>query len=287
MLVFTTHTEIHSFLSDKKKSVGLVPTMGALHKGHISLVEIVAQENEWVIVSIFINPTQFNNPEDLANYPKNLVQDKIALSAYDEKLILYVPEPEDLYPEKLESKEYHFNGLEKHMEGAFRPGHFNGVATVVEALFKKLIPNRAYFGEKDYQQLQIIKALNKQLDLKIKIVECPIIREKDGLAMSSRNTLLNPEQREAAPVIFKSLKEIKFHQTQWSVSEMEAFFQASIERESQLKLDYFYVAKTSDLIPTYNLEAGMTYRIFVAVFAGKTRLIDTVELEKKNTFTPC
>ena len=111
MLVFTTHTEIHSFLSDKKKSVGLVPTMGALHKGHISLVEIAAQENEWVIVSIFINPTQFNNPEDLANYPKNLVQDKIALSAYDEKLILYVPEPEDLYPEKLESKEYHFNGL--------------------------------------------------------------------------------------------------------------------------------------------------------------------------------
>jgi pantoate--beta-alanine ligase len=173
------------------------------------------------------------------------------------------------------------------MEGAFRPGHFNGVATVVEALFKKLAPNRAYFGEKDYQQLQIVKALNKQLDLKIKIVSCPIIREKDGLAMSSRNTLLSPAQREAAPVIFKSLKEIKSNQIQWSVSEMEAFFQASIERESQLKLDYFYVAKTSDLIPTHTLEAGMTYRIFVAVFAGKTRLIDTVELEKKNTFTPC
>ena len=167
MFVYTTHREIHSFLKDKKGSVGLVPTMGALHQGHASLVEKATLENEWVIVSIFINPTQFNNQEDLAEYPKTLTKDQQKLAPLKEKLLLYVPEYTDLYPEKLASKSYRFDGLEKHMEGAYRPGHFDGVATVVQSLFEKLSPNRAYFGEKDFQQLQIIKALVVQLDLKI------------------------------------------------------------------------------------------------------------------------
>ena len=131
MLVFTTHSEVRSFLKDKKKSIGLVPTMGALHKGHVSLVEKAAQENEWIIVSIFVNPTQFNNPEDLLKYPKSLEEDKFLLAPFKKKLILYVPQSKDLYPEKLVSKTYNFGGLEKHMEGAFREEHFNGVATVV------------------------------------------------------------------------------------------------------------------------------------------------------------
>ena len=204
MLVFTTHSEVRSFLKDKKKSIGLVPTMGALHKGHVSLVEKAAQENEWIIVSIFVNPTQFNNPEDLLKYPKSLEEDKFLLAPFKKKLILYVPQSKDLYPEKLVSKTYNFGGLEKHMEGAFREEHFNGVATVVESLFRKLHPNKAYFGEKDFQQLQIIKALNAQKKLGVTIVPCPIVREKDGLAMSSRNRLLTQSQRQAAAQIYKN-----------------------------------------------------------------------------------
>ena len=277
--MFNTHSEVQSFLKDKKKSVGLVPTMGALHKGHISLVEKAAQENEWIIVSIFVNPTQFNNPEDLANYPKNIAEDKIMLAPFKEKLILYVPKSKDLYPKNLISKEFCFAGLEKQMEGTFRPGHFNGVATVIESLFHKLLPNRAYFGEKDFQQLQIIKALTKQLGLNIKIIGCPIVREKDGLALSSRNKLLTLEERKAASVIFKTLKEIKSRQENWNINEMETYFKKSIEREYHLRTEYFFIAKTNDLIPLKALDKGGCYRIFVAVFAGKTRLIDTLELE--------
>ena len=278
MLIFTTHSEVRSFLKDKKKSIGLVPTMGALHKGHVSLVEKAAQENEWIIVSIFVNPTQFNNPEDLLKYPKSLEEDKFLLAPFKKKLILYVPQSKDLYPEKLVSKTYNFGGLEKHMEGAFREEHFNGVATVVESLFRKLHPNKAYFGEKDFQQLQIIRDLNSQLDLQIEIIGCPIIREDDGLAMSSRNSLLSPAQRKSVPIIFKTLQEIIAHQKEWNISKMETYFRRSIEKESQLKVEYFFVAKTSNLIPVKQIEKEKFHRIFVAVFAGKTRLIDTVEL---------
>ena len=278
MFVYTTHREIHSFLKDKKGSVGLVPTMGALHEGHISLVKKATLENEWVIVSIFINPTQFNNQEDLAKYPKNLTKDQQKLAPFKEKLLLYVPEYTDLYPEKLASKSYHFGGLEKHMEGAYRPGHFDGVATVVQSLFEKLSPNRAYFGEKDFQQLQIIKALVVQLDLKIEVVSCPIIREDDGLAMSSRNALLSPKERKAASEIYKALQVIQSNQTAWDASKMLLYFKTKVEEKPEMTVDYFFIANTTNLIPVQYLEKGTSYRIFVAVFTGKTRLIDTVEL---------
>lgn len=278
MFVFTSHREIHSFFKDKKGSVGLVPTMGALHQGHASLVEKATLENEWVIVSIFVNPTQFNNQEDLAKYPKTLTKDQQRLAPFKEKLLLYVPEYTDLYPEKLTSKSYRFDGLEKHMEGAYRPGHFDGVATVVQSLFEKLSPNRAYFGEKDFQQLQIIKALVVQLDLKIEVVSCPIIREDDGLAMSSRNALLSPKERKAASEIYKALQVIQSNKTAWDASKMSHYFKTKVEEKPEMTVDYFFIAKTTDLIPVQSLERETSYRIFVAVYTGKTRLIDTVEL---------
>ena len=164
------------------------------------------------------------------------------------------------------------------MEGAFRDNHFNGVATIIEALFRNLKPDRAYFGEKDFQQLQIIKVLNDQLNLGIEIIGCPIIREIDGIAMSSRNQLLNKRERDTAPIIFQTLRKIGENSDQWDVNYMTHFFKKSVEKNSFLRVEYFFVAEETTLIPVKNLKKQNTYRIFVAVNAGKTRLIDTLKL---------
>jgi pantoate--beta-alanine ligase len=252
--------------------------MGALHKGHLSLVQKAAENNNWVLVSIFINPTQFNNANDLAKYPKNMAKDLELLTPYNKKLIVYTPNDSDLYPKAINAKKYDFGSLALHMEGAFRDNHFNGVATVVEALFRNLKPDRAYFGEKDFQQLQIIKVLNDQLNLGIEIIGCPIIREIDGIAMSSRNQLLNKKERNTAPIIFQTLQKIDENSDQWDVNYMTHFFKKSVEKNSFLKVEYFFVAEETTLIPVKNLKKQNTYRIFVAVNAGKTRLIDTLKL---------
>ena len=278
MFVFTTHHELRSFLKKQTGSVGMVPTMGTLHKGHLSLVQKAAENNDWVLVSIFVNPTQFNDSNDLAKYPKNMEKDLEILTPYNKKLIVYTPDDSDLYPKAINAKKYNFGSLAGHMEGAFRDNHFNGVATVIEALFWNLKPDRAYFGEKDFQQLQIIKALNDQLNLGIEIIGCPIIREIDGVAMSSRNQLLNKKERNTAPIIFQTLRKINENSDQWDVNYMTNFFKQSVEKNSFLRVEYFFVAEEATLIPVKSLKKQNNYRIFVAVNAGKTRLIDTLKL---------
>ena len=278
MFVFTTHREVRSFLKKQTGNVGLVPTMGALHKGHLSLVQKAAENNDWVLISIFVNPTQFNEANDLAKYPKNTEKDLEILTPYNKKLIVYTPDDSDLYPKAINAKKYNFGSLAVHMEGAFRDNHFNGVATVIEALFWNLKPDRAYFGEKDFQQLQIIKALNDQLNLGIEIIGCPIIREIDGVAMSSRNQLLNKKERNTAPIIFQTLRKIDENSDQWDVNYMTNFFKQSVEKNSFLRVEYFLVAEEATLIPVKSLKKQNNYRIFVAVNAGKTRLIDTLKL---------
>ncbi len=278
MLVFKTAHELRSCFKSNTQTLGLVPTMGTLHEGHLSLVRKACEENDTVVVSIYINPTQFNDTTDLEKYPSDLEKDKTLLKPFSNQLVLYAPDHKELYPEGIQSKTYDFGTLVTQMEGAFREGHFNGVATVVETLFKKIQPHRAYFGEKDFQQLQVVKALNTQKKLGVSIISCPIVREQDGLAMSSRNRLLSPEQRRAAPRIFASLAELKKKSFEKEVSAMETFFKKKISQQKELKVEYFSVASPSDLIPVTMLEEGVSYRIFVSVFAGKTRLIDTVEL---------
>ena len=280
MFVFTTHREVRSFLKKQTGNVGLVPTMGALHKGHLSLVQKAAENNDWVLISIFVNPTQFNEANDLAKYPKNTEKDLEILTPYNKNLIVYTPDDSDLYPKAINAKKYNFGSLAVHMEGAFRDNHFNGVATVIEALFWNLKPDRAYFGEKDFQQLQIIKALNDQLNLGIEIIGCPIIREIDGVAMSSRNQLLNKKERNTAPIIFQTLRKIDENSDQWDVNYMTNFFKQSVEKNSFLRVEYFLVAEEATLIPVKSLKKQNNYRIFVAVNAGKTRLIDTLKLRR-------
>ena len=280
MLTFKASKEIRAYLKSRSKSIGLVPTMGALHSGHLSLVKKACEENDYVVISIYVNPTQFNHKIDLENYPSTPDGDMILLDSFSDQIIFYTPDHKDLYPGKIKSKSYNFGSITTHMEGQFRPGHFNGVATVVEALFKNIRPKNAYFGEKDFQQLQMIKNLNAQKKLNITIVGCPIIREKDGLAMSSRNSLLNQEQRKAAPIIYATLQTLNEKYLKCNVYEMSVFFKKQVEQHC-LKVEYFFVASINDLIPVSKLEFKKKYRFFVAVFAGKTRLIDTIELNRK------
>ncbi len=279
MLTFKTSKEIRAYFKSRSKSIGLVPTMGALHSGHLSLVKKACAENDYVVISVYVNPTQFNHKIDLESYPSNINSDKVLLDPYSDQIIFYTPDHKDLYPGKIQSKSYNFGSITAHMEGLFRPGHFDGVATVVEALFKNIQPKKAYFGEKDFQQLQMIKNLNAQKKMNVTIVSCPIVRENDGLAMSSRNLLLSPEQRKAAPVIYATLQTLNKKNLKSDVSLMNRFFKKQVEQHC-LKVDYFFVASINDLIPVSKLELNKKYRFFVAVFAGKTRLIDTIELDR-------
>jgi len=278
MLVFKTAHHLRSRFKSNLQTIGLVPTMGALHKGHLSLVKKACEENDKVVVSIYVNPTQFNEVSDLKKYPSNLEKDLKLLQSFSNQVVLYTPDHKDLYPDGIQSKTYDFGTIAAHMEGEYRVGHFEGVATVVEALFRKIQPQKAYFGEKDFQQLQIIKALNAQKKLGVTIVPCPIVREKDGLAMSSRNRLLTQSQRQAAAQIYTVLDELKKRKLGKEVHAMKDFFIKELSREKELKVEFFFVASTNDLVPVTTIQEGFIYRIFTAVFAGKTRLIDTVEL---------
>ena len=280
MQIIKTAEGLQKVLGQRKLSLGLVPTMGALHQGHLSLIKRALIENSIVVVSIYINPTQFDQKEDLKNYPRTLASDLNLLSLLSEDLIVFTPSDEALYPHGIISKEFDFGSLSVHMEGASRPGHFYGVATVVEALFKSVLPDKAYFGEKDFQQLQIIKALNLQLNLGIEIIGCPIERTPEGLALSSRNTLLSPKQKKAAALIYQSLNFLTDKIEQWSVSQMEAYFKTKVEALEDFRVDYFAIA-AADLIPVKTLDSKLDYRVFVAVFVGNIRLIDTLELVRK------
>lgn len=278
MLVFKTSLKLKKFLNSKGVSVGLIPTMGALHTGHLSLVERAFEENDYVVISIYINPTQFNNLSDFKNYPQNQKKDISLLKPFSKKIIVYIPENKEIYPNGIKSNSYDFGSLDQHMEGKFRDNHFNGVATVVEALFKNTTPNKAYFGEKDFQQFQIIKSLVEQKKINTKLILCPIVREKSGLALSSRNKQLNSTQKKLASSIHFTLKKIKRIYNQYDVNELEKIFIDKIEDSKQLKVEYFCIASENDLIPIKNIVNNKNLRVFVAVYVGQTRLIDNIKL---------
>ncbi|TPN87616.1 pantoate--beta-alanine ligase [Aquimarina algicola] len=262
----------------QKKSIGFVPTMGALHKGHLALVERALKENDEVIVSIFVNPTQFNNTEDLDNYPRTLEKDVALLSELSEHIIVFSPSPKEIYGDRVISIDYDFGGIEHEMEGKYRPGHFDGVGTVLKHFFTIVDPTRAYFGEKDFQQLQIVRKLVEIENMSVQIVGCPIYREKSGLALSSRNKRLTQKQLEASLLIFKILTQVKEDFGTKNVIHLKDWVSKQFENDHELELEYFEIAKTADLQSIQQKQENIKYRAFIAVFAGKVRLIDNIAL---------
>jgi pantoate--beta-alanine ligase len=281
MLIFETQLALIEHLkenSNSKTTLGFVPTMGALHQGHLSLVEKSLQNNDLTIVSIFVNPTQFNNPEDLEKYPRNLESDITKLQTVSDNVIIYAPSVDDIYEGNTTSKSFYFDGLENQMEGKFRPGHFEGVGTIVKRLFEIVNPTNAYFGEKDFQQLQIIKKLAEKENFLINIVECPIFREENGLAMSSRNERLSPNDRNAAAIIYKTLLEVKHKFASESLSEIALWVNQVFENQPDFKLDYFEIADETTLQSCETKNPNQKCRAFIAVFVNNIRLIDTISL---------
>ena len=254
-----------------KRTVGLVPTMGALHAGHAALIRRAVAENGVVIVSDFVNPTQFNNPMDLRAYPRQLSQDAQLVKALGAD-ILFAPSVEEMYPEP-DERVFDLSPLDSVMEGAKRPGHFNGVAQIVSRLLTLVMPDRAYFGEKDYQQLLIVQRLVKQLELLVEIVPCPIVREEDGLAMSSRNQLLSAECRREAPRIQQALRGAADILSAQGIEAARQWVTEEINRGGVLQTEYVSFASADDLMPMSNYVPGVTMG-FVAVQAGNVRLID-------------
>ncbi|GAA4280485.1 pantoate--beta-alanine ligase [Gaetbulibacter aestuarii] len=282
MKVYTNKEDIRKAIAKFKsdgKHLGLVPTMGALHEGHLDLVKKACKENDKVAVTIFVNPTQFNNAEDLEKYPRTLDTDLKALEALDtDNIMVYAPEVDDIYEGQTTSESFDFDGLEHEMEGKFRPGHFNGVGTVVKHLFKIIEPERAYFGEKDFQQLAIIKKMVKKEALPVKVIACPIFREPSGLAMSSRNLRLTPEHKKAAPFIYKTLKTVRSKFGTESAQNISAWVQEEFAKQPLLELEYFVIADTKTLKPIEQIEPQKAYRAFIAVYADDIRLIDNIAL---------
>jgi len=280
MNIFTEKQALKVYLSKIKaqnKTIGFVPTMGALHQGHLWLIKKAHQKNDIVVVSVFVNPTQFDKKEDLINYPKTLDND-IALLESVSCDVLFHPSVAEIYGEHTVSEKFDFDGLEDQMEGKFREGHFDGVGTIVKTLFEIVGPNRAYFGQKDFQQLQIIKKMVKKYRLPLKIKGCKIFREDDGLAMSSRNIRLTQEHRKAAPLIYKTLEIAKKKFRKHSSSEVTEWVKNKFKKEDLLELEYFTIADEKTLETIKNKESGKEYRAFIAVFAGKIRLIDNIRL---------
>lgn len=281
MFIFNNKVDLHKHLEKakgKNASVGFVPTMGALHQGHLSLLKTALENNDIAVVSIFVNPTQFNNPEDLDKYPRNLEADVAKIKSVSGQIIIYAPTVEDIYEGKTESKHYDFDGLENQMEGRFRPGHFDGVGTVVKRLFEIIKPDNAYFGEKDFQQLQIVKKLAEKEQLPVNVIGCPIFREENGLAMSSRNERLSKQQREKAGLIFQTLTQAKQRFENDSAEAVKQFVAQVFAAQNDFELEYFEIADEATLLPVTDKKEGQKPRAFIAVFVNKIRLIDTIPL---------
>jgi len=259
-------------------TIGFVPTMGALHQGHLALMQRSLKENDDTVVSIFVNPTQFNNPEDLDKYPRTLEEDVKKMRGLSDKMILYAPSVDDIYEGHTISQSFDFDGLENQMEGKFRPGHFNGVGTIVKRLFEIVTPTNAYFGEKDFQQLQIVKKMVEKTNLPVNVVGCPIFREDNQLAMSSRNERLTPEERKEAAIIYKVLTEAKEIFKTNSPEETIKFVENAFKDNERFELEYFVIADESTLLPIDKKNEDKNYRAFIAVFVNSIRLIDTISL---------
>lgn len=277
MIIIEKATELKTIIAASRgegKTIGFVPTMGALHKGHMSLVQECRAKNQLCVVSIFVNPTQFNNADDLKHYPRTMQADCTMLEK-EHVDIIFAPTVEEVYPEE-DSRLFDFGRLDKVMEGEHRPGHFNGVAQVVSRLFDMVMPDNSYFGEKDFQQLAIIKDMVKQLELKVNIVPCAIVREDDGLAMSSRNTRLTEEHRAIAPLIYKTLEASKGMVSTHTIEEVKQMVIDTISASALLEIEYF------DITNTLTLESCSDWKVAgqkvgcIAVFAGDIRLIDNI-----------
>jgi len=257
------------------KTIGFVPTMGALHQGHLQLLNASAQQNDVTICSIFVNPTQFNNPDDYKLYPRTLDQDTELLQAVNCD-ILFAPAAEEVYPQQHTLLQFSFGALEAVMEGAHRPGHFNGVATIVSKLFHLVQPHRAYFGQKDLQQVAIVRQLVHALSFDVKLVCFPTVREEDGLAMSSRNTRLNAAQRQAAPNLYKALKLAEAQLKQKEVPAIKADVVAYLSQVEGVALEYFEVADPATLQPVEDVRGVQEVALCLAAAVGPVRLIDNM-----------
>lgn len=265
-------------LKQQGLSIGFVPTMGALHQGHISLIEKALATCDKVVVSIFVNPTQFDNPEDLKKYPRTLEEDVKRIEKLSEDVIIFSPPANEIYGNEVSSEEFSFDGLENEMEGRYRAGHFNGVGTVVKKLFEMVEPDKAFFGEKDYQQLQIIKKLVEKQHLNIDIIGCPIDREVSGLARSSRNERLSDSQRQRASVIYKILLQVKKDFGTKTATEITNWVTEQFKKEKDLDLEYFEIANADTLKTVQERKEGEKYRAFIAAYSGDIRLIDNIAL---------
>lgn len=282
MEVLKSKKTLRDFVERQKemgKRIGFAPTMGALHNGHLSLYEVAKKENDLVISSIFVNPTQFNNPEDLEKYPRDINGDILILENSGLVDAVYIPEVIDIYPEKTESTHYDFDGLENEMEGKSRPGHFDGVGTVVEELFRQVRPDNAYFGEKDFQQLAIIKKMVEKKQLPIKIKGVPIYRDENGLALSSRNQRLHENRREASKIIYQTLKKVDDWFRVITIPEIKERVADIFDHQQGMQLEYFLIADEDTLKEADFFYKDRNYRAFIVVMVDGVRLIDNMHLD--------
>ncbi len=282
MKIFEKQVDLNAHLksiSTTNTTIGFVPTMGALHSGHLSLLQESMRKNTHTVISIFVNPTQFNNQEDLEKYPRTLDHDVEKIKTISNQIIVYAPTVDDIYEGNTVSQHFNFDGLENQMEGQFRPGHYDGVGTVVKRLFEIVQPTRAYFGEKDFQQLQIVKKLVQKLKMPITIIGCPIHRETNGLAMSSRNERLSESEKKEAAIIYKTLKQSKAKFKTESASAVTNWVSKTFDKIPNIKLEYFQIADENTLLPCLRKVENKKYRAFIAVFINNIRLIDTIALK--------
>ena len=280
MLIFRDISPLQNHLKNLKnnnKIIGFVPTMGALHKGHLSLVKKSISQNDSTVVSIFINPTQFNNVIDLKTYPSDINKDLELLRSISDKIIVFNPESDELYAGDIRLDQFNFNGLDKYMEGEFRGNHFAGVATVVSKLFSLIKADYAYFGEKDFQQLRIIENLIKEKKFKINLIRCETIRSEDGLALSSRNNKLNFSSKKIATNLFKALNFAKEKFDVLSVNEIKQKISHNLSNFKEIQLEYFVIADEKNLKPIRDKKAEQC-RAFIAAYVSGVRLIDNVKL---------
>ena len=281
MHIFNGNADLIGYLKSittPLSTIGFVPTMGALHQGHLSLMQESLSENDITVVSIFVNPTQFNNPEDLAKYPRTLDDDVQKIAVLDANIIVFAPGIDAIYNGNATSDFFDFDDLENQMEGKFRPGHFNGVGTIVKRLFEIVKPTIAYFGEKDFQQLQIVKKLVAKYNMEVIIKGCPILREANNLAMSSRNALLSSQEKQEASIIYKTLVTSKKKFEKESALAITKWVEKSFEKNPIFKLDYFQIADEKTLLACNRKNKAKKYRAFIAVFVNNIRLIDTIPL---------
>lgn len=281
MQIFKEKALLNACLKDiwgKKHTLGFVPTMGALHEGHLSLIQKAKEENDFCVVSIFVNPTQFNNLQDLEKYPRTLERDVEKIKTVAPNCIIFAPSIEDIYEGNTISDAYNYDGIENEMEGKHRPGHFDGVGTIVKKLFEIVHPTVAYFGEKDFQQLQIIKKLVAKNKLNVTITGCPIFREKNGLAMSSRNERLSEKDKNEASIIFETLQATKEMFSTKSAIAITKWVTEKFKKNKKITLEYFEIADENTLKTTTRKSKNKKYRAFIAVFIDNIRLIDNISL---------